>query len=245
MVEVDNGELVGAALSSSTKEVLQRLISRSCSDEKETGFKRIQAKHWSESSAQTQDERRCICEGGLESSNLNDSKIVRVEVPLKNNNEFFQILEYGLSGLHTLHEQEKTALVHDIGGLGQLISQLAAPSRKTQQTDLYVWRAIFELYLDCNVFFATSENEKFNRTPAEVQKQLQLFSSKLEDLRNTSRFRRKDSDVALQRFLLINASLLRNLKFQQLNMQAAAKILKSKSLFAHFLCEKANVTNRV
>lgn len=150
-----------------------------------------------------------------------------MEVPLKNKDEFFQILQYGLSGLNTLHDLEKPMLLSDIGDLGQLVSRVAVPLRTLQRTDLYACRAIFELYLNCNVFFTMSENQSFNRTPKDVQTQLQLFSSRLDDLQKTNRFRRKDSNVALQRFLLVNAKLLRDPKFQELNGRAAGKILKS------------------
>ncbi|KAL8719864.1 MAG: hypothetical protein Q9225_003189 [Loekoesia sp. 1 TL-2023] len=226
VVEIDGGELVGASLSPSTKETLQSLVGKGCAETREKDPKQIRTQHLSESRGQKPEHCQREDMGVPSSDSAKHSNLVSIEVPLKNYDEFFQILRYGLSGLNTLHDQEKTALAQDIGGLGQLISQVAAPSRRIQQTDLYEWRAIFGLYLDCNVFFSTSENESFNRSPAEVQNQLGLFSSRLDDLQKTNRFRRKDSNVALQRFLLINANLLRNLKFQQLNVRAAEKILK-------------------
>ncbi|KAL8998034.1 MAG: hypothetical protein Q9188_006182, partial [Gyalolechia gomerana] len=224
VVEIHGGELVGAALSPSTKETLQRLVGWTHEDARGICSEQSQA---SQSLGQKSEQRRRGSPDYLGSGSLHKSKLIRVEVPLKNKDEFFQILQYGLSGLNTLHDLEKTTLLSDIGDLGQLVSRVAVPSRTLQRTDLYAWRAIFELYLNCNVFFTMSENQSFNRTPKDVQTQLQLFSSRLDDLQKTNRFRRKDSNVALQRFLLVNANLLRNLKFQELNGRAAGKILKS------------------
>lgn len=224
MVEVHRGELVGASLSPSTKQTLQRLVTHSHGKATEIGSKQFQV---SESLEQKPDRFRQGVDDSLDSGDSRDSKFIRVEVPLKNTDEFFQILQYGLSGLNTWHDRERKALLSDIGDLGQLVSRVAVPPRALQQTDLYAWRAIFELYLNCDVFFLMSENRSRNRRPADVQNQLRLFSSRLDSLQKTNRFHRKDSSVALQRFLLINLNLLRNLKFQELNVRATEKILKS------------------
>lgn len=202
-----------ANLSPKTKATLQKLVGGGSLDAKKTALGQMHPQDVDEYPSHDSSER---------------PGLVRVEVPLRHNHEFFQILQYGLSGLNTLHEQEKTALGRDVNELGYMVSRAAIPSRHAQQTDMYAWRAIFELYLQCNVFFSTSENESFTRSPTEAQKQLQMFSTRLDTLQKVTRFRKKDSILALQRFLLINANLLRNLKFQQLNMRAAAKILKSR-----------------
>ncbi|KAL8837374.1 MAG: hypothetical protein Q9170_002545 [Blastenia crenularia] len=221
VVEVDGGEVVDASLSPSTKETLQRLVGQGYVGARRTCLGQ------SQSPEQSPEQQR---HGSFDfpiNDNIKSSNLVCIEVPLKNNDEFFQMLQFKLIGLNTLHDQEKTALVHDIADLGRLVSRVAAPSRILQHTDLYAWRAIFELYLGCSVYFSTSENESFNRTPSDVQRQLQLFSSRLSDIQRSTPFRRRDSNAALQQFLLINANLLRNLKFQQLNVRAAGKILKS------------------
>ncbi|KAI4126177.1 MAG: hypothetical protein LQ338_003876 [Usnochroma carphineum] len=223
----DSGELVDAALSPRTKETLQQLAGRRFVDAKQTALAQSQTQKVDELPEQKPSEcsRRT---GNPNSDSPSPPRSIQMEVPLRHNDEFFQILQYGLSGLNSLYDQEKTVLVRDIGDLSHRVSQVAVPSRHVQQTDLYAWRAIFELYLECSVFFSASEEESFYRSPAEAQKQLQLFSTRLDALQKTKRFRKKESSVALQRFLLINANLLRNLKFQQLNVRAAGKILKSK-----------------
>lgn len=223
-----DGDPIDATFSTKTKEMLQKLVSSGSAPLREAVPAQSQQQPTKESRKEDDIASLQKLSGSPNSGNEDDLDLVRIVVPLKNNDEFFQILQHGLSSLNTLHNQEKTTLQRHIGELGQSISKVANPSRSMQRADLYAWRAIFGLYLDCNVFFSTSESENFVRTPAEVQKQLQLFSDKLNELKKANRFRRKESDVALQSFLLINADLLRNLKFQQLNMRATGKILKSK-----------------
>ncbi|KAL8735665.1 MAG: hypothetical protein Q9166_000834 [cf. Caloplaca sp. 2 TL-2023] len=226
LVRIDDGDLVDATLSRKAKDTLRKLVGVGSLSGKGTIPVQTQSQpsedlqSWEQSTG-SKDSTYCS------SSEIQaNSHIVSVQVPLRNNDEFFQILQHGLSGLKALQGQEKTALGREIGDLGQMITRVAKPAQSMQRTDLYAWRAIFSLYLDSNVFFSTNEKERFSRSPTEVQCQLQLFSSKLVDLQKNNRFRRKDSNVVLQRFLLINANLLRSFKFQQLNMRAAGKILK-------------------
>ncbi len=153
----------------------------------------------------------------------------RVEVPLRHDHEFFQMLKSGVLGLNTLQTDEKAELTKEIGSLGQEIAKIAAPSQSSARTDMYIWREIFSLYTNSQVFFSTSEQDKHTRDTGTAEKQLQHFSIRLRDLNVTQSFRRKQSYVALDRFLHLNLVLLRNLSFQELNTTATTKILKSKS----------------
>ncbi|KAL8673343.1 MAG: hypothetical protein Q9168_002222 [Polycauliona sp. 1 TL-2023] len=229
LIRVRDGDLVDATLSPKTRETLQRLVGPSSALEKGIVAVEVQPNSPKElqhcrHSTQAQDPKSATITGAPG----DEPQLIRVEVPLRNNDEFFHILQHGLSGLNALHDQEKTTLSRDIGDLAKAVSQLARPVKGMQRTDLYAWRAIFNLYLESNVFFSTNENESFSRSPAQVQRQLQVFSSRLDELQKSHTILLKASKVALHRFLLVNANLLRVLKFQQLNMRAAGKILKSK-----------------
>lgn len=150
----------------------------------------------------------------------------RVEVPLRYDSEFFHMLNVELSGLHDLQAQQRAELTKEICGLGQSISKIAAPSQDSAKSDLYAWREIFSLYTDSKIFFSTNEQDEFCRDSSTAQKQLQEFSAKLCKLKATKTFRRKESYKALKLFLQINLTMLRNLKFQELNATAMTKILK-------------------
>ncbi|KAL8798515.1 MAG: hypothetical protein Q9182_006604 [Xanthomendoza sp. 2 TL-2023] len=226
LVRKDDGDLVDATLSPRTKETLQKLVDTGSLSGGGTDHEQFHLQPAQE--GQGSDHSTSLQVSPCSVNVQDDPNLVRVEVPLRNNEEFFQILQHGLSELSALHSEEKTALGREIGSLGQMVSRVAKPAHGMQRTDLYAWRAVFSLYLESNVFFSTNENETFSRSPPEVQRQLQIFSNRLDSLQKNNKFRRKESSVALQRFLLVNANLLRNLKFQQLNIRAAGKILKSK-----------------
>lgn len=152
----------------------------------------------------------------------------RVEVPLRHDHEFFKMLKSGVSRINTLQTDEKAELTKKVGSLGRDIAKVAAPSQTSASPDIYVWREIFSLYTSSQVFFSTSEQDIHTRDIRTAEKQLQDFSTKLQDVNATHRFRRKESYLALDRFLHLNLSLLRNLRFQELNATAMTKILKSK-----------------
>lgn len=152
----------------------------------------------------------------------------KVEVPLRYDSEFFHILNVELTGLHKLQTYEGSKLTAEICRVGQEISNLASPSQGCTKSDLYSWREVINLYTDSKIFFSTAEQDSFRRDSSTAQKQLQQFSTKLGELKATKFFRRQKSYAAMERFLFINLTLLRNLKFQELNSTAMSKILKSK-----------------
>ncbi|KAI4286154.1 MAG: hypothetical protein L6R38_000136 [Xanthoria sp. 2 TBL-2021] len=226
LVRFQDGDLVDATLSPKTKETLQRLVATSSTLGRGAAPVELQPQSpedlqsWHHSTNSRGPVRLPSTE------TPGDPQFVRVEVPLRNNDEFFHILQHCLSGLNALHGQEKTALSQEIGDLSKVVSRLARPVKGMQRTDLYAWREIFNLYLESNVFFSTNESESSSRSPAQAQRQLQVFSNRLDNLQKSNTILLKDSKAALRRFLLVNANLLRILKFQQLNMRAAGKILK-------------------
>lgn len=154
---------------------------------------------------------------------------LKVEVPLRHDSEFFHLLNLELSGLQDLQSHERSELTKDICALGREISTSAVPVNGSSKFDFYTWREILGLYTDCAVFFSTNERDQFYRDSSTAQTQLQKFSEKLTEMRVAKRFRRKESYLAMDRFLYINLILLRNLKFQELNLKAMTKILKSMS----------------
>ena len=151
-----------------------------------------------------------------------------MEVPLRHDHEFFQMLRSGVLRINTLQTDEKAELTKEIESLGRDIAKTATPSHSSRSTDMYLWREVFSLYTSAQVFFSTSEQENHTRDVQTAEKQLQYFSNKLRELNSTQKFRRRESYVALDRFLHLNTILFRNLRFQELNKKAMVKILKSK-----------------
>jgi hypothetical protein len=159
--------------------------------------------------------------------NLPDSAYEVIEVPLVFDGEFFDMLQQEVNSLDALQVEEERAMVGEIATLGRDVSHLTKPSRLSKN-DLSRWRAIFELYLEAQIFFSTYEQDHGARTSKTAARQLQWFQDEVSKRNLASQFKMAQSKVALARFLNLNALLLKNVQFQEINRTAVQKILKSK-----------------
>ena len=150
-----------------------------------------------------------------------------VEISLSSNTRFFKILMGQLSALSNVKHQEQLDLTAAILLLGRQISDVVEPARGPSKTDLYVWREIFALYTECQIFFSASELVISSRDSLMARAQLEVFYTRLNERKLFKKFRRRDSRSALETFVRVNMSLLRHLRFQELNVLATTKILKS------------------
>jgi E3 ubiquitin-protein ligase BAH len=149
-----------------------------------------------------------------------------IEVPLTFDGEFFDLLQSDVVNLDALQEQEQQKMLREVEALGKEVAVVAKPSRFSKN-DLERWRDIFELYLDAEIFFATHEQDHGARSSSRALNQLQLFQGEVAKRQLNQKFKLRESQVAFDRFLQLNVSLLKNLQFQELNRLAVSKILKS------------------
>lgn len=159
---------------------------------------------------------------------LVSSSIRRVEIPLSFDAKFFELLQGDLITLDALQEGEQKAMTEQITALSKEIGHLSAPSRFAK-TDMYQWRALFDIYLHACIFFSTRELDHGSRTSTVAAQKLQWFQSEVTRQGLHDAFRLPASRQAFARFVTINITLLQNLKFQEINQKAIRKILKSKS----------------
>lgn len=150
-------------------------------------------------------------------------------MPLVFDGEFFHMLQQEVNGLDALQAQEEKSMTEEIVALGHQVSHLTKPSRLSKN-DLARWRAIFELYLEAQVFFSTYEQDHGTRDSSAAARQLQWFQDQVAQRNLAQQFKMVQSREALVRFLNINALLLKNIRFQEINRTAVYKILKSKFL---------------
>lgn len=142
------------------------------------------------------------------------------------------MLQQELSSLGALQANERVQLTTEINTLAHEIAKVADPLKSHKASDLYAWRDIFEMYIESGIFFSTNERNGGTRNSTVAQTQLQGFMDILDRQASTKRLKRNESRIALEQFLRINLDLLRNLKFQEINQTAMAKILKSKKILA-------------
>lgn len=219
-VELENGVAVDAALSPETKRFLQRLV-----------FQHRSRANTLDGTQNTQEEKSPGIQATVQEIELDVEKPVprpnvrRVEVPLSFDAEFFDILQADVTTLDALQVEEQKAMGEEIVALSAEVTKLAQPS-KFHKTDMYRWRELFDLYLQAGVFFSTHELDRGKRDSTAAARQLQWFQSEVTKRGLKELFKLPASHQALDRFIRINITLLRNLKFQEINQKAISKILK-------------------
>lgn len=153
-----------------------------------------------------------------------------VKIPLNSDAKFFNVLQSDVDELDTLQAEERRSMNDVITALGNEISEVAKPRKRlirVHKSDLYRWREIFELYLAAEVFFSTAETTGGVRNSEKARKQLVWFQEELEKREILRKFKLATSINAYNRFLVLNATLLQNVRFQELNQMAVVKIIKS------------------
>ena len=161
--------------------------------------------------------------GDLSSTSSND--FVTVDVPLTSDSEFFQILRRELDNLERLQTAEQKDLSAEISALGNELSKMTMHKNKKSKEEMAAWQEIFRLYAESGVFFSDHEQDAGARTPEKAQQHLEEFSKALKKAQPSLKLH-SDGRLALDHFLDINASLLKFMKFQQINQTALTKIMK-------------------
>jgi len=206
-----DGVAVNAALSPSSRALLDRLTTRPSNGLATTSEVKLPADAADQPEDTDDNEGSCT---------------ELIEVPLVFDGQFFGMLQRDVVSLQTLQIEERTAMAAEITSLGREIARLSRPS-KFAKSGMNRWRAIFELYLDAGIFFSTNEQDGGTHSSKQALKQLHWFQSEVQKRGLGNNFKISESQRALTRFAQLNATILRNLQFQEINQLAVAKILKS------------------
>ncbi|CAE6480146.1 unnamed protein product [Rhizoctonia solani] len=159
---------------------------------------------------------------------------IEVVVPLTADTAFHQVLAKTLSSLAALQTRTQSQVSDQIFGLADTISSCSGPPTRYRKSDLYAWREIFQLWVECQIYRGgATERERASgegqiRDVAEAEKRLGMFASEvvkrgLGDRRTLKSAKSRD---ALQTFLNLNVHILDLKKFELANSEAARKILK-------------------
>lgn len=211
-VHLQDGQVIDAALSPASRAFLQKLSGRQSPSSMSPSLAATKP----DDATQLSEDQLQIGEGGFE----------RIEIPLVFDGEFFTILQTDVDSLDALQQREEKSMEREIKALGGEVSSVAKPSKKFAKTDLNRWREIFDLYLDAQVFFSSHELDHGSRSSAKAVQQLIWFQKEIQNRDLLNKFKVPSSRLAYTRFLQLNATLLQNLKFQEINKTAITKILK-------------------
>lgn len=185
----------------------------------------------------------------------------RVIVPLEADKRFFSALGNAVNNLVQAQLIQQAALVKHVEALGSTIKIIASP--QNSPADMYLWRELFSLWLEHEIFESTREIDRGELSVAETEQRLYHFVRELHKRRYlvfqnaisseqlgkldqwtvrtrspTNPFRDERSSATLEHFLRLNVALLALKRFQRASIEAVRKILKKHqkqtSLHAHF-----------
>ncbi|KAH6653707.1 SPX domain-containing protein [Truncatella angustata] len=229
-VHLRNGVAVDAQLSPATRQFLGKIASEKATSTVPPTDTVLENEPTACQDAVSPDEGSDSDEGHTPNRSENTKAalmVQKVEVPLVFDAEFFDILQTDVSVLDALQGEEQQKMKGEIVALGQEITKVSRPSNgKNAKDDLAKWRDIFELYLDARIFFSNRESDHGARTSAQAVEQLQWFQDQVVKRKLVQKLKLQPSREAFTKFLNVNAMLLQNLKFQEINQLAIKKILK-------------------
>jgi SPX domain len=109
------------------------------------------------------------------------TSIHTLEITLRNDSEFFNMLTDELKQIDRLQSEQKAHLTTHVVNLGKGVLAVARPGGPRSSSDLYAWREIFSLYRDAAVFFATKERDHGSRTAEEAKGRIQWFQNEAQN----------------------------------------------------------------
>ncbi|KAF9072036.1 SPX domain-containing protein [Rhodocollybia butyracea] len=173
-----------------------------------------------------------------------------VIIPLVKDSAFFELLSTAIDGLSDRLSSLSADFAETLETVSRKISDSARPvsarknqfkphsalshpgtisiSSKSNASDLYSWREIFQLYIDSEVFESLQEAHAGEQSIEESEKRLKLFAERVSSrgLGDKRKLKLKQSHEALQSFLELNMFILNVKKLEQANADATRKILK-------------------
>ncbi|KAK5275431.1 hypothetical protein LTR40_013046, partial [Exophiala xenobiotica] len=143
---------------------------------------------------------------GLANDNVDDGDVApddeeqqpqTIEVPLTSDSEFFQILRRELADLDRLQDSEQSRIQNEITQLGRELRILQSSKSKRSKQEIEIWRKIFELYSDAEIFMSSHEADAGARDAEHAQMQYSNFNKSLAAHQDEVLRLGKDANIAL------------------------------------------------
>ena len=148
-----------------------------------------------------------------------------VFIPLTSETEFLTLLAKALESLAALQLAQKQQFAQAVQLLAREVSNVSSPSRP--KTDLYVWREIFSLWVEAQIFESEREKDRGERSVEDAEAKLDWFVNQIAKRKLGKKMKHKESRVALEKFIGLNVQLLDMKRFQLANEEAARKIVRA------------------
>lgn len=148
----------------------------------------------------------------------------QLTISLIQDSKFFQILYDEIEDLNRFKIEVEKDITGKVDSIANEISVLTSPNLK--KSDMYIWREIFQMYIECEIFFSTRQRSTgyvdIDLSKEKYTKFLQLVAKS--NLIN--QFKQKESQNAFMDFKRMNDEILMVSNYQSFNSMAVTKILK-------------------
>ncbi|PVH16493.1 uncharacterized protein CXQ87_004786 [Candidozyma duobushaemuli] len=146
-----------------------------------------------------------------------------IVVLLNSDLKFFGMLNTEIENLDQIRKTEEANIIQEISNVSESVSRLTE-----KKADLYLWRELFKIYLDSEIFFRYNEtsSQQLERNSDMIKQNLEVFSANVAKTKLLEKMARKRSVNTFDRFVAINERLFKILMFQSINTTALRKILK-------------------
>jgi E3 ubiquitin-protein ligase BAH len=182
---------------------------------------------------------------------FDDSKpFYELKISLLEDTRFFQILYDEIEDLNNFENEKENEIINKVENIANEVSIVTIPDKK--KTDLYLWREIFQLYIESEIFFSTIEKNAGNVDINLSKEKYFKFLNKLQLIKIEERFNQKNSILALNDFKNLNFQIIKISNYQNFNNLAVKKILKkfdkqtqlnSKNLFPKLILDYNSFNN--
>lgn len=147
-----------------------------------------------------------------------------LKISLLEDTKFFQILYEEVEGLNKFKTEKEAEITSEVEIIASEVSHVTIP--KMKKTDLYVWREIFQYYIESEIFFSTIE-KKAGSVDINLSKERFLkFLKLIDNSKVINKFHQKESIIAFQEFKNLNFQIMKISNYQNFNTMAVTKILK-------------------
>lgn len=120
-----------------------------------------------------------------------------VFIPLNHDTEFLTLLAQAFSSLAEIQLRQKQNFTQAVELLAREVSNVSSPSKP--KTDLYVWREIFALWVEAQVFESRRERDRGDRDTQEIEKKLDWFVAQVAVRKLANKMKHKESRIALEK----------------------------------------------
>jgi hypothetical protein len=131
-----------------------------------------------------------------------------VIIELPSDTLFFKMFSQALRSLEQLATVLKEQFSQDVMEIAQTISDACRPTKKGKH-DLAMWREIFSLWVEAQIFESATERNRGERSVDETEVRLKAFAAELVKRRlDGRRMKSKQCKKAFERFMQLNVMLL-------------------------------------